>query len=89
MTKFLFSVKVERFVELVKVNLAPESDLTLSFEHCVNVQKGVGKPSQTDLMLFVNGTCIAVEAKYTEPRYDTVKKWKEDSENKRLVPPLG
>lgn len=59
--------------------------VTLSFEYCVDVQKGKGRPSQTDLMLISDQYTVAIEAKYTEPPYEKVKIWMGDSDNKRLV----
>ena len=47
----------------------------LSFEHEVPVQKGRGKPSCTDLMVLGSDAAIAVEAKYTEPAYESVGEW--------------
>ncbi|MGV7223183.1 MAG: DUF6946 family protein [Nitrospinales bacterium] len=72
-------------MELIGVNLTTHSNVTFSFEYRVNVQKGVGNPSHTDLMLIIDKAGIAIEAKYTEPRYATVKKWRNDSENRRNV----
>lgn len=55
------------------------------FEWENKVTKGKGRASCTDLMIISNNTCIAVEAKRTEPPYASVKKWLGDSENKKLV----
>ena len=63
----------------------PPAQMTLSFEYCVDVQKGKGRPSQTDLMLISDQYSVAIEAKYTEPPYDKVKVWLGQSDNKRLV----
>jgi hypothetical protein len=49
--------------------------VVLSFEHPVPVQKGVGKASFTDLMVVAASSAVAVEAKYTEPPYETVREW--------------
>jgi len=57
----------------------------LSFEYCVEVIRGTGRPSQTDLMILSDDIAIAVEAKYTEPPYDTVEKWLGNSENRMMV----
>jgi hypothetical protein len=59
--------------------------ITLSFEYCVEAQKGRGRPSQTDLMLISDQYAVAIEAKYTEPPYEKVKDWLGESDNKRLV----
>jgi hypothetical protein len=56
-----------------------QSDLTrateLRFEHAVPVQRGYGWPSYTDLLVLAPGVSVAIEVKYTEPRYPTVRKW--------------
>lgn len=44
----------------------------LHFEYQVSSPKGTGKPSHTDLMLLSESSAIAVEAKWTEPRYENV-----------------
>jgi len=48
------------------------------FEHAVPVQKGRGKPSFTDLVILTPRTVLAIEAKYTEPEYETVRSWLRD-----------
>ena len=47
--------------------------ISLHVEYCVT---GVsdGNPSQTDLMVFGIGRSLAIEAKWTERRYETVAK---------------
>jgi uncharacterized protein DUF6946 len=52
----------------------PES-LTATFEFQVYPPIGQGKPSQTDLMITWRGCCIAIEAKYTEDSYASIKTW--------------
>ena len=47
----------------------------LDFEHKVPVQRGSGKPSCTDLMILAERTAVALEAKFTESRYDDVRAW--------------
>lgn len=54
-------------------NMPAES--TLHFEFKVDSPLGVGLPSHTDMMVRSGGHQLAVEAKWTEPRYETVKKW--------------
>lgn len=73
---FLFHIDVEQ----------PES-LTLAFEYEVPVQSGKGAPSCTDLMVLGDKLVVAVEAKYTEPDYETVRQWlrKPNAENRRVV----
>jgi len=46
------------------------------FEFKVGHQsKGRGKPSHTDLMAISDAVCIAIEAKWTEPPYETIASW--------------
>jgi hypothetical protein len=47
----------------------------LHFEFQVPVQAGRGKPSYTDLMILSDDIAVAIEAKFTEPRYETVGDW--------------
>lgn len=51
------------------------SPVELRFEYTVPVRRGVGKPSCTDLMIRTSDGLIAVEAKYTEPEYESVGEW--------------
>lgn len=53
----------------------PSGPLEFHFEFPVPVQHGVGKPSFTDLKILSPTFAIAIEAKYTEPAYQTVKEW--------------
>jgi len=55
--------------------LSSSSKTELAFEHATRVRAGHGKASFTDLMILMQGQSIAVEAKFTEPRYETVKEW--------------
>jgi hypothetical protein len=57
----------------------PSGPLEFHFEFPVRVQAGAGKPSFTDLMILSPTFVIAIEAKYTEPAYKTVKDWLGDS----------
>lgn len=50
---------------------APE----FAFEYTVPVQAGTGKESHTDLMLRSQPRSLAIEGKYTEPKYQTVRDW--------------
>lgn len=45
------------------------------FEYETKVQKGSGKASCTDLMVFNEDYAFCIEAKRTEPAYQTVKEW--------------
>lgn len=47
----------------------------LLFEYAVPVQQGRGKPSCTDLVVLTSETAMAIEAKYTEPEYESVNSW--------------
>lgn len=52
------------------------SDQTeLHFEYEVPVQQGRGKSSYTDLMILGDDVAVAIEAKFTEPRYESVGAW--------------
>lgn len=44
-------------------------------EYTVRPPQGSGKPSHTDVMLIAAGHACALEAKWTEPRYETVGEW--------------
>lgn len=47
----------------------------MHFEYEVPVQRGRGKSSFTDLMIFTDDVAVAIEAKFTEPRYESVATW--------------
>lgn len=47
----------------------------LHLEYKVKPQKGRGLPSHTDLMALSDMNALAIEAKWTEPRYETVSQW--------------
>lgn len=57
------------------------------FEYGTPVQKGKGKVSCTDLMIFNINKGFCIEAKRTEDEYPTVKKWlgTGNRENRKLV----
>jgi hypothetical protein len=48
---------------------------SFGFEYTVAVAAGDGRDSQTDLMLHSPSKAVAIEGKYTEPRYNTVSEW--------------
>lgn len=54
--------------------LSAPSEGTVHFEYCVDSPKAGGNPSQTDALLMSDTTVWAIEAKWTEPRYETVAK---------------
>lgn len=62
-----------------------EENLKYDFEFETKVLNGRGRSSCTDLMITSSDSCIAVEAKWTEPPYKSVRNWLEDSINKTLV----
>lgn len=62
------------------------SHADLCFEYSVPSHRN-NHPSVTDIMYQSEGVSVGIEAKYTEPRYETVKKWRGDppSMNKKKV----
>ena len=77
--------RVREFYDYININV-PNS-VKACFEYTVPVQSGKGKASHTDLMLLSQKHVVTIEAKYTEPRYDSVQKWlgHPPSENKNQV----
>ncbi|MDI6808330.1 MAG: hypothetical protein QME66_05035 [Candidatus Eisenbacteria bacterium] len=63
--------------------------ITFSFEHSVGVRRGRGKPSCTDLMIISSSVAIAIEAKYTEPEYETVSAWLHEPRDTNRCDVLG
>ena len=57
----------------------------LDFEHKVYPRRGRGRASHTDVMLTSPSLAVAIEAKWTEPRYEVVETWLGDSPNRRDV----
>lgn len=53
-----------------KCGAAPESELRFEYEASSGSKSA--RPSQTDLMVLGNSRAVAVEAKWTEPRYESV-----------------
>jgi hypothetical protein len=47
----------------------------LHFEFTVEPLRGRGTPSYTDLMVQSESLCLAIEAKWTEPIYNSVSSW--------------
>jgi hypothetical protein len=60
---------------LATLGLAPSGRVELRFEHPTPVRRGKGKASYTDLMIISDAIAVAIEAKFTEPRYETVDEW--------------
>jgi len=54
--------------------LGAPRDSTVHFEYCVPSPKAGGNPSQTDALIMSESTVWAIEAKWTEPCYETVAK---------------
>ena len=57
----------------------------LDFEHEVRPPKGKGMPSCTDLMVISPEFALAIEAKWTEPRYPVVEDWLDGTEDRKEV----
>jgi hypothetical protein len=72
-----FWAKAEsRFGELAAyLGLDPSDPVEFCFEFPVPVQQGRGKASFTDLMIKSSSFAVSIEAKYTEPAYETVNEW--------------
>jgi hypothetical protein len=47
-------------------------DVCVAFERTVSSARGEGRPSYTDAMVLSDENALAIEAKWTEPRYETV-----------------
>jgi hypothetical protein len=58
--------------QAIATECAGTADSALHFEYEVAPPKVEGNPSQTDLMALSEGCALAIEAKWTEPRYPTV-----------------
>jgi hypothetical protein len=64
-----------QFVEILSSCGLPEGS-HLHFEYKLRPPLGKGKASHTDLMVVSeDGAALAIEAKWTEPRYQTVSEW--------------
>ncbi len=71
---------------LAACHLPPDSNL--HFEFRVLPPKGRGNPSHTDVMVFSADNALALEVKWSEPRYGTVRDWIRQGrspENRRKV----
>jgi hypothetical protein len=78
----------DRLFEIVtRLGFKQERGFSATFEYLLSPQRGKGNPSHTDLMLMAPATRIAIEAKFTESRYETVAKWlgKGNAGNRQLV----
>lgn len=61
--------------------LGVSTEVEVQFEFQVAPPVGKGIPSHTDVMLLSDTGALAVEAKWTETRYDTVGKWLQKGSN--------
>lgn len=68
------------FDDIIKV-LGMPSDSNLFLEYTVAPPQGRGKPSHTDAMLISGEHALAIEAKWTEPMYESVGTWINKGEN--------
>lgn len=76
----------QNYFERIEIEeLRNEIAIKHTFEHKTPVLKGRGFPSCTDLMIEFANHNIAIEAKRTEPKYETVEKWLKDIPNRKLV----
>ena len=67
-------------IELLQ-SLGMPADGSLHLEYKVKSPKGRGKASHTDLMILSDKASLAVEAKWTEPRYKTAGEWLREGTN--------
>ena len=83
----LFKDGAPRLTSLL-AELGMPNDASLHFEYRVDSPRGKGRPSQTDLMVLSGDRSLAIEAKWTEPRYETVRERAgrdEDNQNRLQV----
>jgi hypothetical protein len=70
------------FLEQNEINIGKAN---LFFEYPVSQKLGKGKASCTDLIVIDDKKCVAIEAKSTETKYQTVSKWLGNSDNRMKV----
>src|ERR1700730_11915089 len=68
-------VKDKRMLREILTACNATMPVDFHFEFKVGQSKGRGKPSHTDLMAISEPVCIAIEAKWTEPPYESVASW--------------
>jgi hypothetical protein len=68
-------------VSLLLRDMGMPADYNLHLEYTVAPQQGIGVASHTDIMVISGKSSLAVEAKWTEPRYPTVEEWLETGSN--------
>lgn len=77
-----WSIPETRIAELAAALQMPApAECVMEFEHKTAPPKGQGKESHTDLMISWDNVCVGVEAKYTEPHYETVADWIDQGNN--------
>jgi hypothetical protein len=65
-----------------RIDCPPPEVSELHFEYEVPVRAGCGKASYTDLMIVCDEVAVGIEAKFTEPPYESVAVWlKRESTN--------
>ncbi len=79
----LYKNRPNYFFNLIVQNDAALVDLI--FEYETKVRKVEGRPSGTDLMINHPSVSIAIEAKRTEPQYEKVNSWLDESKNRKDV----
>lgn len=73
------------FINEIDPNIEP-TKCDFTFEFITKLNQGKGNSSFTDLMILDGKNSIAIEAKRTEPKYNTVEKWiGENPENRKIV----
>lgn len=68
-------------LEEILETLGMPNNSGLYIEYKVNPKKGKGNASHTDLMVISDDSTLAIEAKWTEPRYDIVSEWLKEGMN--------
>ncbi|MGL1890610.1 MAG: hypothetical protein OCD02_03240 [Spirochaetaceae bacterium] len=71
--------------ELFKRVIQLEYIESLTFEYATPFKYGKGSYSYSDLLVISNNKSVIVEAKRTEPKYITVGKWDNGSENRTKI----
>ena len=74
-------------LDTIKQIIPNSESYTFELEYETKVQKGKGRASCTDLMVYNQNKAFCIEAKRTEPLYSNVKRWlsEGDLENRKLV----
>ena len=73
-------------LQAVLAKMAISDPCNLHLEYTVAPPQGKGIPSHTDLFITSGDTSLAIEVKWTEPRYETVGKWcNKDTNHKNRI----